>query len=460
MTPSTTPSALQATGRPLTIPTFGRRFDVLWTLLPFAVLAWLAGIGTPVGDLPIMAFFARALPVVAVMALASFGGMLLGLGVFWLTDLRLGDDARRPASLGLFGRSLAGGLLGALLAVLLLPRQPVYSMAQIGPWVFLSATILLLIQATLKEGAFDPAAIARTLAGGGTRPMGAVARDYVSMTKPGLNGLVLATTLVGYVMASRGATLDWVRCLWLMLGTAAVAGGSSVLNQVSERHVDARMARTAVRPLPGGRLHAACALTFGSMLAIGGLIILARAVGLGAAATAALTLGAYVFLYTPLKRINALSTLAGGIAGALPPMIGWIGGGGSVDTGGMLLFFILFFWQIPHFLAIAWKYREQYGAAGFPLYSVLDPDGRATGLQSLLYTVALLGVSLLCVRLGMAGWIYGVGATALGVGLLVMAVRFLRRPDAATARALFFATLIYLPVLLTLMIIDKSSALG
>jgi protoheme IX farnesyltransferase len=432
-----------------------RRLDGVWTLVPALVLLGIAALAALALDGGLAARFYRALPLVSLLGVAAYGGMLLGLGVLWHNGL----EPTTEGAVGAFSRAMTGGLLAAVAAVLLLPRAAAHPMAEIGPWIFLSATLLLLLLGVLKAGRFSPSLILRSLTGHGARPFPAVARDYLSMTKPGLNGLVLVTTLVGFVMASADG-VDWFHALLLVVGTALVAAGASVLNQVAERRVDALMARTAGRPLPAGRLSPADALSFGVLLAIAGLLILATLLGLGPAALAALTLGAYLFLYTPLKRLNTLSTLAGAVAGALPPLLGWVAAGQGVGTGGVLLFLILFFWQIPHFLAIAWKYREQYGAAGFPMYSVLDPAGRATAWQSLLHAVALVGISLLAVSIGLAGWIYGIGAAALGVLLLAFGGRFLLRPTPATARALFFSTLVYLPLLLALMVFDKTGPAG
>jgi protoheme IX farnesyltransferase len=350
-------------------------------------------------------------------------------------------------------RAAAGGLLGAVLAADMLPGGAVFTLAGIVPWIYLAITLVLLATALLRS---EISSVADWRASDGTanRNLSAVARDYFSMTKPGLNGLVLFTTWVGFWMASRG-NIDWTLGAWLMLGTALVAGASSALNQVAEIDTDALMRRTANRPLPAGRIAPGGALAFGCAMAILGLLVLSMRVGLAAAALAALTLGTYLFLYTPLKRINSLSTLAGGISGALPPVLGWSAVGHAGDRGALLLFLVLFLWQMPHFLAISWKYREEYARAGYPMFSVLDPVGRATALQSLLYTVALIAVSLAAWGLRMAGPFYGVGALALGALMLWPAVKFLLLPAAATARNLFFASIIYLPLLLILMLIDK-----
>src|SRR5258706_3100703 len=228
--------------------------------------------------------------------------------------------------------------------------------------------------------------------------------DYVSLAKPRLNSLVLVTTGLGYLLAQRSVDL---RLLFhTLLGTALVAGGAAALNQVWERERDARMRRTASRPIPSGRLDVGGALVFGFALSAAGLLELSFEVNRVAAALAAASLITYLLVYTPLKRVTSLSTVAGAIPGALPPMIGWAAATGRIDPAAGALFAILFFWQMPHFLAIAWLYREDYGRAGFPMLPVIEPDGASTGRQAVLYGVTLVPVSLALSGLHVTGGTY------------------------------------------------------
>ena len=279
--------------------------------------------------------------------------------------------------------------------------------------------------------------------------------DYVSLAKPRLNSLVLVTTGLGYLLAARSVDLKIL--LQTLLGTALVAGGAAALNQVWERESDARMRRTASRPIPSGRLEVSSALAFGFLLSAGGLLELSLAVNRLAAALAAASLVTYLLVYTPLKRLTSLSTVAGAIPGAIPPMIGWAAASGTLDPAAGVLFAILFFWQMPHFLAIAWLYREDYGRAGFPMLPVIEPDGASTGRQAALYAVTLVPVSLALSGLHAAGGVYFVGALLCGIVFAGCAISFAIRRSTARARTLFFASIIYLPVLLTLAFLDKAS---
>jgi protoheme IX farnesyltransferase len=276
--------------------------------------------------------------------------------------------------------------------------------------------------------------------------------DYLALTKPRLNLLVVVTSAAGYYLGVDGvpALLPMTQ---VAAGTALVAGGAAVLNQVSERDTDALMRRTRTRPLPDGRVAPVDARTFGIVLAVAGLGLLAF-LSLIAAALALATLIIYIAIYTPMKRRSSLSTLVGAVPGALPPLIGWAAGHGSITLGGWALFGIVFLWQIPHFMAIAWMYRDDYSRAGFPMLPVLEPDGRRTGQQAVLYSAALLPVSVLPVVVGVAGLPYLWVALGLGVTLLWLSGRFaLARTDAA-ARALFYGSLVYLPLVWVAMVLD------
>jgi protoheme IX farnesyltransferase len=280
------------------------------------------------------------------------------------------------------------------------------------------------------------------------------AADFVALTKPRLNLLVLVTTLAGvYLAAPEGVPLSLL--LHTLAGTALVAGGAAALNQVWERDTDRMMQRTSTRPLPSGRLGMAEGTFFGVLLSIVGIAELAIAVNAVSAAVAALTLGSYVFLYTPLKRRSSLSTLVGAVPGALPPVIGWVAVTGSLTLPALVLFGVQFFWQMPHFLAIAWMYRDEYARAGIPLLPVMEPDGRRTGQQALLYAAALWPVSLLPTAVGLAGTPYSLLVTFLGFVYIAEAAFFAQQRSMVTARRLFLVSITYLPLLWAALVIDR-----
>ena len=280
------------------------------------------------------------------------------------------------------------------------------------------------------------------------------ASDYVALAKPRLNGLVVASALAGYAMAG-GDTADVVRVLGTIIGTALVAGGASAFNQLLERDSDALMRRTRLRPLPDGRLQPFDAFAFGSLLAAAGLVILASTVNVLSALVALATLASYAIVYTPLKRRSSFATVIGAIPGALPPVIGWAAGRGGLSQGAWVLFAIVFLWQLPHFLAIAWMYREDYARAGLRMLPVLEPDGRSTARQAVLYAAALLPVSMAPTLLGMTGAIYFVAAFLLSAGLLLLSIRFARDRGVPAARRLFYGSILYLPALWIVMIANR-----
>jgi protoheme IX farnesyltransferase len=279
--------------------------------------------------------------------------------------------------------------------------------------------------------------------------------DFVSLAKPRLNLLVVASALAGYVMAG-GEMLDAIRVICTVAGTALVAGGASALNQVIERVPDSMMRRTRLRPMPDGRLQPFEAVAFGMTLVLAGLALLAAGVNLLSAAVALTTLLTYAVMYTPLKRRTSFATVIGAIPGALPPVIGWAAARGSLSQGAWVLFAIVFLWQLPHFLAIAWMYREDYARAGFPMLPVIEPDGRSTARQAVFYCAALLPVSLAPTLLGMANTVYFVSALGLGLLFLVLTLKFARTRAVADARRLFFGSIIYLPILWILMIAGRA----
>ena len=277
------------------------------------------------------------------------------------------------------------------------------------------------------------------------------AADYFALTKPRLNGLVVATSAAGYYLGVQGST-DLLAMASAVAGTALVAGGAAVLNQVYERDTDALMRRTRMRPLPDGRIPLAEATIFGLALSAAGLGVLATRTNLAAAALALATLLIYLTVYTPMKRRTPLATLVGAVPGALPPLIGWTASHGTISIGGITLFAIVFLWQIPHFMAIAWLYRDDYGRAGFPMLPVVDPEGRRAGRQAVIYALALVPVSLVPTLAGISGRVYFGIALALGVALLWLAVRFATERTDAAARRLFFGSITYLPLLWVAMI--------
>lgn len=271
--------------------------------------------------------------------------------------------------------------------------------------------------------------------------------DLGELSKARLSFLVLMTTLVGFLMGWRGP-MDYTILFATLLGTALSAAGASAFNQWIERDLDSLMSRTADRPLPSARMHPSDALIFALLCCGSGIALLALLVNPLTASLALLTIVTYAVIYTPLKRVTELNTLIGAVPGALPPLIGWTAATGHADLGGWVLFLILWFWQMPHFLAIAWLYRDQYSAAGFKMLSARDLEGWSTGWQALIYSAALLAVSLLPGIIGMATPYYFFAALALGAAMLFLSFDFLRLRTMSAARRLFFASIIYLPLLL------------
>lgn len=278
--------------------------------------------------------------------------------------------------------------------------------------------------------------------------------DFSELTKPRLTMLSVLTTLAGFYVASSGG-LDGMRLLHTLVGTFMVGGGCGALNMYIEREHDSKMRRTMTRPIPAGRMEPMEALIFGSILSIAGIVYLALAVNELSALLAAVTLISYIFLYTPLKRLSTLNTLVGGIPGALPPVIGWAAVRNDLGPEALILFGILFFWQMPHFLALAWMYRHDYERAGYRMLTVVDPSCASTGRQILLYTSGLLPVSLLPTTFGLAGSVYFFSALVLGVGFIVLGAMLARSRKNSDARKLFYYSLLYLPVLLLVLALDR-----
>lgn len=278
-------------------------------------------------------------------------------------------------------------------------------------------------------------------------------RDLIALTKPRITFMVLVSAGAGFVAGSGGRT--HVAGLMLsMVGIGLVAGGTSALNQILERDADALMQRTRERPLPAGRVTVRAARSWSVSLAALGVVFLWAFVNPLTSLLALIALLSYVMVYTPLKRKSSLSTLVGAVPGALPIMGGWTAASGSIDPGAWALFGILFFWQLPHFLALAWLYRDDYQLGGFRLLGVGDPGGRQTRQQSVLYALALVPTSLLPVLLGMTGPIYAIAALTLTLTYLASALRFALRADTPRATGLFRVSLLYLPLLLLLLTLD------
>jgi heme o synthase len=282
------------------------------------------------------------------------------------------------------------------------------------------------------------------------RRSGSLVADYVQLAKPRLNLLVVATSAAGYYLGGPPST-DLALMAQAVTGTALVAGGAAALNQLYERDTDALMRRTRLRPLPDGRVSPVDARLFGLGLTIAGLLLLAARANLLAAVLAFATIFVYLVIYTPMKLLTPASTLVGAVPGALPALIGWTASHGSVGLGGLTLFAIVFFWQIPHFMAIAWLYRDDYGKAGFPMLSVIDPSGVRSGHQAALFAAMLVPISLVPITTAVSFAL----VLALGLVQLGLAVRFAITRSDASARALFLGSITYLPLLWTVMILGK-----
>jgi protoheme IX farnesyltransferase len=279
--------------------------------------------------------------------------------------------------------------------------------------------------------------------------------DFVELTKPRVVTMVVLTTLFGYYLGSAPAAFDWLRLAWTLVGTSLAAAGTMALNQYLERDLDAQMHRTRQRPLPEGRLAPTDALLFGTALTILGVLVLVAGSNLLAAAVTAATSVSYLFAYTPAKARTSLCTLIGAVPGALPPLTGWAAASGDLDASAWAIFAIMFVWQVPHSLAIAQVYRDDYARAGFRLLPVVEPDGASTARQILTYSLALVSVGMLPTLLGLAGPIYFVASIVLGFGMLAPSFRLARSAHLADARRVMFASLIYLPCLFAVMAADK-----
>ena len=284
-------------------------------------------------------------------------------------------------------------------------------------------------------------------------------RDYIALTKPRITWLILMSTAVGYFFGLRGISfgqINWWTVLHTILGTGLIASGTAALNQWYERDADAKMRRTADRPIPSGRLIPGRALAFGAGLAVAGFAELSIFVNLLSGVLGALTLISYLFVYTPLKQRSWLSTTVGAFPGAMPPVIGFAAASGTLTSEAWVLFAILFFWQFPHFYAIAWMYRDDYARAGIRMLPVVEPDGNSTARQILVYLGLLIPVSMAPALIGMSGKFYVLGALALGIWFLYSGARVALERTSLRARGVLLVSVFYLPLLYGLMLLDRS----
>jgi protoheme IX farnesyltransferase len=288
-------------------------------------------------------------------------------------------------------------------------------------------------------------------------------RDYIELTKPRITWLILMSTGIGYYFGLPAAANWWeflksiplLSLFHTVIGTGLIASGTAALNQWYEREADRHMRRTAMRPLPAGKLSARNAMAFGVALSMAGFLDLWLGVNLLSALIGAFTLGSYLFIYTPMKQRTWWSTTVGAIPGAMPPMIGFAAAAGTLTRESWVLFAILFLWQFPHFYSIAWMYKEDYARAGIRMLPVVEPDGRSTARQIVLYGIALIPVSLVPSVLGMTGRIYLAGALLLGLWFLYSGVRVAVDRTALRARAVLIVSVLYLPLIYGLMLIDR-----
>lgn len=283
---------------------------------------------------------------------------------------------------------------------------------------------------------------------------GSTLSAYIELTKPRITLLVVLTAMAGFCLASTNG-INYTALVNMSLGIALLSSGIATLNQYIERDTDGLMRRTESRPLPSGKLPSSHALIFGVALSAVAIIYLWFLINSLTAMLGAATFASYLFVYTPLKTRTTLSVVLGAFPGAMPPLIGWTSAAGEVTVASLILFAILFLWQFPHFLAIAWMYRDDYARAGIKMLPVVEPDGRVTGQQIIAYTAMLLPVSLLPAAINLAGTVYLVGAALLGVAFLYYGVRAGLGRTTWQARQLLLASVLYLPVLFALMVINR-----
>lgn len=387
------------------------------------------------------------------------GAVLVTLAIVWL-----GLRARRETNLA---RPLARSifmLVGLLVLQISLAAFTIWTRKE--PWItsthvvtgaaMLGWAVLILLRAVpvrSGEAAGLTDAPAPVPAPPGMLPSRATLSALMELAKPRIVTMVLITTAIGYFLGGSGIQ-DWGHLLLTLLGTGLAAGGSAALNNYLERETDTRMQRTRQRVLPSGRMDPGTALTYGVTLVLGGVSLLVWSVNLLVGFLVLLTAFLYVLVYTPLKRITWLNTPIGAIPGALPPMVGWAAATGELSAGAWILFGILYTWQHPHFYAIAWMFREDYRAAGFQMLSVVDPSGRRLFRQAVVFSVALLAVSVWLTVLGITGWIYLAGSLLIGLGMLASSLMLARQPTPHEARRVLLTSVVYLPILLVLIVLD------
>lgn len=287
------------------------------------------------------------------------------------------------------------------------------------------------------------------------RPFAAPVADYLELSKSRIVLMVLITTVAGFLFAP--VAVDPMLMVNALIGTALVAAGTNALNQYVEREHDAKMHRTRSRPLPAGRITPRSALLFSSAVSVIGTAYLGLTVNWLTAALGAFTLTSYIFVYTPLKRVSTLCTLIGAVPGAIPPLMGWTAATGELAAGGWIVFGISFFWQLPHFMAISWMYREDYARGGFVMLAVKDDNGAAVAREAIYYTLALLPVSVAPAVLGMTGIAYLIGAVIAGVALLAYTIRFYFDRSVRNARSVFMISNLYLLSVMLLLVVNARS---
>ena len=358
---------------------------------------------------------------------------------------------------------IAGGLLSVLLIQLSLGIASFFILTYhfdvipIPLWAVITVSAHVAIGALFLGLSFIGALIAYRTRPQHSASLQTTLKDYFTLTKPGISFMAGITALAGFVLGSRG-NLNFSQLLHTCIGTLMAAAGAGCLNMLIERDLDAKMQRTQTRPLPAGRLQPGEVLFLGIFFSMASVIYLGWAVNFLTAFLAALTLSVYLYVYTPLKKISASCVTAGAVAGALPPVIGWTAATDHISLEAVILFSILFFWQFPHFLSLAWLYKDDYASAGLHMLPQPKEGDPATARQVLWNSAALMVVSLIPTVLGMTGKVYFIAAFLLGAGLLWLSFGFFRSHERIRARRLFLYSLIYIPVLVTLMLINGTSA--
>jgi len=279
-------------------------------------------------------------------------------------------------------------------------------------------------------------------------------RNFYELSKPGITYLALTTTFAGFALGSVNS-LDLLLLMHTLIGTALIAAGGGSLNMVMEYEIDALMNRTKLRPIPLGKISYHDGLLFGILCSVTGIFYLAQFVNLLTSVLGAATIGGYLFIYTPSKKITSLSTIIGSFPGAVPPLMGWTAVRNEISIEAWTLFAILFIWQIPHFLSIAWMYRKDYERAGFPFLPVIEPEGKSTSFQILIHCIVLIPTSILPTIFQLTGKIYFFGAIVIGLGFLAYGILLVKDKSNTNAKRLLLASIVYFPLLIALMMLDK-----